>query len=346
MTKKPAGEEIVIVPRHLDGKWLGSRANCCAVGRIVYLNQDDKAVVSSGLAAGRGWLAAILVVVSLTARAQNVINETTINSGGQLSDKSAYSLFNPTPTALMRELNADRPDKTDCPFTVDAGHFQVEMDFANLTESRATPDRGNVRFTAFEILPMNLKVGLLNNLDFQLVCTLHRWEETEGRNAKTVERKSGFDGITPRFKLNLVGNDGGFFALALIPFVKLPLGGGHLGNGSVKGGVGVPYSFDVPGWDVGFQTTFRINHNELGGGNHTEVDNSVSIGHSLIGKLSLAAEFFSNVSTEGGTGWVGTLDAWLTYQVEENLRFDGGSYFGTTVAADDLHLWLGMTWRF
>jgi hypothetical protein len=33
----------------------------------------------------------------------------------------------------MRELSADRPDKTDCPFTVDAGHFQVEMDFANLT---------------------------------------------------------------------------------------------------------------------------------------------------------------------------------------------------------------------
>ena len=38
-------------------------------------------------------------------------------------DKNQYNLFNPTPDELMRELNADRPDKTDCPFTVDAGHF-------------------------------------------------------------------------------------------------------------------------------------------------------------------------------------------------------------------------------
>jgi len=338
-------EQILIAPSRLTRKGLGSRARWRAVDRIVSLHQDDKAVVSSGLMAGRGWLAAILVVVSLTARAQNVVDEATIKTTGRSSDKSMYSIFNPTPFGLMRELSADRPDKTDCPFTVDAGHFQVEMDFANLTNNRSNPDRGNVRSTAFEVSPMSLKVGLLNNLDFQLVCTLYRWEKTDDPSAKTVERKSGFDGITPRFKLNLVGNDGGFFALALIPFVKLPLSGGHLGNGSVEGGVGIPYSFDIPDWDVGFQTTFHFNRNEVGG-NHTEVDNSVSIGHSLIGKLSLAGEFFSNVSTERGTGWVGTLDAWLTYQVEENLRFDCGSYIGMTLPADDLHLWLGMTWRF
>ena len=346
MIKKPAIEKILIALCHLTEKGLGSRAECCDVRKIVNLNQDDMAVDTSGFAVGRCWFVAILLVASVTVKAQNVINEANINAGVQSSDKFAYTLFNPTPTALMREMNADRPDKTDCPFTVDAGHFQIEMDFVNLTDNRSNADRDNVRSTAFEISPMNLKVGLLNNLDFQLVCTAYRWQETDDRNAKTVQRKSGFDGITPRFKLNLVGNDGGFFALALIPFVKLPLSGGHLGDGSVEGGVGVPYSFDIPGWDVGFQTTFHFNRNEVGGGNHTEVDNSVSIGHSLIGKLSLAAEVFSNVSTEGGRGWVGTVDAWLTYQVEEHLRFDGGSYIGMTLAADDLHLWLGMTWRF
>src|SRR6266581_8182675 len=63
-----------------------------------------------------------------------------------LPDKSGYNLFNPTPRGFMRELGADRPDKTDCPFTVDAGHFQVEMDFANLTYRRPNSARATSRF--------------------------------------------------------------------------------------------------------------------------------------------------------------------------------------------------------
>ena len=250
-------------------------------------------------------------------------------------DKRGYTLFNRTPDEFMRELSADRPDKTDCPFTVDAGHFQLEMDFANLTYDG---------FSSAEIAPMNVKIGLLNNLDFQLVYTPYRWERIQERSQETT--KSGFDGITPRFKLNLIGNDGGFFALALIPFLKLPLTQDGLGNGSVEGGLGIPYAFDVPGWDLGFQSTFRFNRNEAGGGYHSEFDNSVSIGRRIAGKLSGFAEFFSNVSTERGASWVGTVDIWLTYQLSKNLRLDGGVYIGVTHAADDWHPWIGMTWRY
>src|SRR5689334_2103137 len=84
-------------------------------------------------------------------------------------DKSVFNLFNPVPEDLMRELAPDRPDKTDCPFTVDAGHFQIEMDFANVTYNRPNSQRGNTRFAALEVAPVNIKAGLLNNLDFQLV---------------------------------------------------------------------------------------------------------------------------------------------------------------------------------
>ena len=307
-------------------------------------------IVRNGITAGRtSIIICIPIIISVfrcaTSCAQNVDNDMAANANEKSVDKSGYTLFNPTPTGLMRELNADRPDKTDCPFTVDAGHFQVEMDFSNLTYNQPNPGRGNVRFTAFDISPMNIKVGLLNNLDFQLVFTPFRWEKTDDLDGRTVDQKSGFNGITPRFKWNLVGNDGGFFALALIPFVKFPLSESHLDNGFVEGGLGIPYSLDVPSWDVGFQTTFHFNHNVLGSGNHVEIDNSVSVGHALIGKLSLSAELFSNVSMEQGSNWIGTGDTWLTYQVDEHLRFDGGVYIGITLAADDWHPWLGMTWR-
>src|SRR5438105_3531663 len=94
-------------------------------------------------------------------------------------DKSSYKLFPPTPRPVMRELSADRPDKTHCPFTVDARHFQAELDFANLTYNRPNSERGNVRFTGYQAAPMNLKIRLLNNLDFQFVCAPYRWERTE-----------------------------------------------------------------------------------------------------------------------------------------------------------------------
>src|SRR5207249_5104401 len=147
-----------------------------------------------------GRAAVILAAGSIATTAQNAAGAT----ASQLPDKSRYHLFNPTPGEFMRELSADRPDKTDCPFTVDAGHFQIEMDFANMTCNQPNSARGNVRFTAFEISPMNLKVGLLNDLDFQLVYTSYRWQKTDNRDMGTTERNSGFDGITPRLKLNLV----------------------------------------------------------------------------------------------------------------------------------------------
>jgi hypothetical protein len=261
-------------------------------------------------------------------------------------DKSGYSLFNPTPEQYMREMSPDRPDKTDSPFTVDAGHFQIEMDFANFTYDIPSSEHGNIRFESYQIAPMNLKVGVLNNMDLQLVLSPWEWQRIEDRTTKTVELRSGFGDITPRVKINLVGNDGGFFALGLIPFVKLPTNQDHLGNKAVEGGVGIPYALDIPGWDVGFQTTFSFNHNDIGSGYHAEFDNSVSIGHPLIGKLSAYVEFFSSVSSERGAGWIGTVDTWLTYQVNKNLRLDGGVYIGVTGAADDWHPWLGMTWRF
>ena len=31
----------------------------------------------------------------------------------------------------MREMSTDRPDKTESPYTVDAGHFQIEWDLFN-----------------------------------------------------------------------------------------------------------------------------------------------------------------------------------------------------------------------
>jgi hypothetical protein len=48
---------------------------------------------------------------------------TLFNAGAQ-----NYSLFNPIPKDQMRPFSIDRPDVTESPISVDAGHFQFEGD--------------------------------------------------------------------------------------------------------------------------------------------------------------------------------------------------------------------------
>jgi len=53
-------------------------------------------------------------------------------------DKDSYALFDPAPFPYPREISLAQPDKTDSPFTVDAGHFQLEMDYVSFTDNVPT----------------------------------------------------------------------------------------------------------------------------------------------------------------------------------------------------------------
>jgi hypothetical protein len=55
------------------------------------------------------------------------------------ADKWQYHLLRPTPAELIPEMSTDRPDKTESPYTVDAGHFQVELDVSAIPMTGATP---------------------------------------------------------------------------------------------------------------------------------------------------------------------------------------------------------------
>ena len=49
-------------------------------------------------------------------------------------DKSGFTLFRPTPDALLRELATDRPDKTENPYTVVPPDIQFPP-FAHVAET-------------------------------------------------------------------------------------------------------------------------------------------------------------------------------------------------------------------
>lgn len=263
------------------------------------------------------------------------------------TDKSRYTLFHPTPRELMRELSTDRPDKTESAYTVDAGHFQIESDLLSYSTDHDTANGADSRVEAWSIGVLNVKTGLLNWMDLQLVLEPYHRVTTEDRAAGTKVRQSGLGDLTTRLKMNIWGNDGGRTALAVMPFFKLPTNQDDLGNNDVEGGIIIPLAVALPGgWGMGVMTEFDFVRNSADDGYSTDFVNTITFAHDLVGKLGGYVEFFSLVSPDANRDWIGTFDVGLTYSFSDDIQLDAGINIGVTKAADDFNPFLGLTWRF
>ena len=268
-------------------------------------------------------------------------------------DKSQFNLFNPTPAAFLRAMTTDGPGATESAYTVDAGHFQIEMSFIDYTSVRQTfQDEEFLEDFTYHldwlaIAPFNLRIGLLNSLEVQLVLEpYNQVYEREDEGDSTKQR--GFGNTTVRLKYNVWGNDHGRTALALTPFVRIPTSQDGIGSDIVEYGVAIPFAAELP-WDffLGLTSRFVSAQDILGGkGRHTDFANSIDLTHQIIGDLDGYIEFFSNVSTEEGVGWVGTFDTGLIYWLTDNLQLNAGVNIGVTEWADDWRAFAGIAWRF
>jgi hypothetical protein len=265
-----------------------------------------------------------------------------------LGDKSGYWLFNPTPRALMREMSTDRPDTTESPFTVDAGHFQVEL---SLLDFAYNHDNGE-RTETLSLMPVNLKVGLLNNVDLQFIFTPYVNERTKA--VGTNQRRRGFSDDTQlRLKMNVWGNDGpseifGDTALAIMPFVKFPTGTGGLSNEHVEGGLILPLAVALPGdWNLGLMGEIDFVYNDASGSYGVDFVHTATVSHDVPGIENLAfyLEYIGIAPSETGSQYQAIGSAGLTYQMTSDWMLDFGGTVGLSESADDFTLFVGMSFR-
>jgi Putative MetA-pathway of phenol degradation len=258
-------------------------------------------------------------------------------------DKSGYNFFRPTPDALLREMATDRPDKTESAYTVDAGHFQVEMDLLSYTHDRSDSES----LEGWAIAPINLKVGVRNNVDLQLIAETYNVQRTKDRDTNGSMRLSGFGDLLLRCKTNLWGNDGGPTAFAVMPFVKIPTNQDGLGNKAFEGGIIFPFAMDLPAeWGLGAQAEVDHVQNSDSSDYHQEFSNTVTVSHDIVGKLAGYVEIYSNVSTESDAPWIATFDFGFTYAITRDIQLDAGMNVGLTDAADDLNPFIGLSMRY
>ena len=249
-------------------------------------------------------------------------------------DKSRYHLFDPTPPALMRPMSPDRPDFTESPYTVDAGHIQVEMSFLEFSR--------NGDFESLAIAPINLKIGLLNNADLQFIFTPRVEQELpDGSQAE------GFDDIQFRLKMNVWGNDGGDTALGLMPFVKLPVGDEDLTNDHVEGGIIVPMAIQLPeDFSLGVMAEVDWVYDSEDDSYDMELVHTAALGHGIVGDLGGYVEYIGILTTDADNDYRALLGTGLTFQLSANMILDFGINLGLTGDADDLTIFGGATVRF
>ena len=238
----------------------------------------------------------------------------------------------------LRELNTDRPDVTEGPFTVDAGHWQVEMDLVSHTQNRLD----GVRTQEWDVAPFNLRYGVSPNLEAGLFYSPYKHVTTEPRGGPRAVL-SGSGDLTLRTKLNFWGNDGGETAFGLIADVKLPTAQAGLGNGRVEGDLILPVSFEIPGgFELGAMTEVDVRHRDSGGSALVWV-NSATLGHALSRTVSGYVEL---ASAAGDGPPVATFNAGVAWKLDPNTQLDAGMEIGLSRAADDARFFTGLSRRF
>lgn len=251
---------------------------------------------------------------------------------------------------FTREMSTDRPDMTESPYTVEAGHWQMEIGLVDYVYEHENLGWGvDARADAFSVGTVNLKYGLCPRSDLELVIPTYNHARVRYQRGpfRLVEKASGFGNLALRGKFNLWGNDGGRTALAVMPVLELPTASRQFGRQYWQGGIILPLAVELPaGWDMGVMTAFAVAKDDRSSGYHPEFINTITFGHDIWGKLAGYGEFASEVSAESGSEWVGTANTGLTYALTENVQLDGGINFGVTRSAPDYHPFLGVSFRF
>ncbi|QQL45448.1 transporter [Sulfuriroseicoccus oceanibius] len=234
----------------------------------------------------------------------------------------------------VRPLEADRPDVTESPITVDKGFWQLEMTTAEWTQDKA--DGVTTRGWGFGLA--NLKYGISQRDDLQLGFDSYSTEKSGGT------KTDGFGDIVVRWKHNVLGiDDGSDLALAVMPYVKVPTGT-DLSNDEWEGGfvvpVGVPLCERV---GLGLQVEPAYVFNEDTAGHEFAVGHTVALAADLGGAFGGYVEY---VGVAAESDYLAAISGGLTYDVNLHFRLDLGTQIGLNDAAEDARVFTGLTYRF
>lgn len=258
---------------------------------------------------------------------------------GQQKKNNHFSIFNPVPNELMRDMETDRPDVTESAITVDAGHFQLETDFVKWVKEQSEEKQTHTLL----INQMNLKIGITANTAIQLGYQTYGIEKKKEIDSGIKEISQGHGDLTFRIKQNLIGNDKGNFALAILPYVKFPISK-YEDDSRLEAGIIVPMSYKLPGdWKLGFQVELDRLKDQDQQAMHTEFLQTTTISHSIIKSIDGIAETYYTYDFKAHQ-FSNFINAAIQIEVVKDFKLDAGLNYGLQHSADR-HYFLGASYR-
>ena len=250
---------------------------------------------------------------------------------------------------MLRDLSTDRPDQTESPYTVDAGHLQVEMDMSFFSRDEHNPELEDMREDTLLIAATNFRIGLLSNFELNFIFEPYVNVDSENRSGGVNDERKGFGDVTVRAKVNFWGNDGGKTAFAVLPSLKIPTNSGKVGNNDIEGGVIFPFALEL-GERISLGTHFGLDfvRNDPGDADKYSTDFvfSAALGIDLGGGLGCYLETFNAINSAGGSdNWTSSFDFGFTYLLNPDLQLDAGVNLGVTRIADDINVFVGLSRR-
>ena len=294
--------------------------------------------------------AILLAVLSRTVLADDPPG--TAPDAGDAQDKWQYSLFNPVPADQLRDMDTDRPNKTNTPHTIDAGHLQIETGIVDFSTYRDYYQGANARDETLGLGQFNFRLGVLNNLELNAVVNAFESEWNTDYLANQFTRQNGLGDTVFGGKLNLWGNDGAddtwATGLAIQPQLKLATARTGLGNGHAEMFLGIPFVMNLPEkFHLGLQLTVGWQRNSTNTADVTGWQNSASLDRAIFDdKLDLYLEYWSEATTEQHQEAQQTLDVGGTYKVGKNMILDTGVNFGLNHASANVEWVAGISVRF
>lgn len=148
-------------------------------------------------------------------------------------------------------------------------------------------------------------------------------------------------------KFDLLGNNGGNYALAVVPYIKTSVADRYMDDKRWEGGSYVPLNIALPHeWTMNFVAGIDVLRNTAFDNINTSYQNLVGFSHPITNDVSGAVELWSNVDTRRDATAQYSLDFSATWSLNSNLQFDIGTNIGLNRAADNMQVFAGISKRF
>jgi len=275
---------------------------------------------------------------------------TTAPPASPTPDKWQYTLFNPTPDNQLRDMDTDRPNITNTPHTVDAGHWQIEAGIMDFAYYRDNFSGDSVRSDDFAFGQFNFRLGVLDDLELNAVVDTYETDSTHDISRHSTFRASGFGDTVVGGKLNLWGSEGtddlGYTALAIQPQFKFPTARNDVGNGRFEFSVGLPFLANLPaGFHLGLQPGVTQERNSSNSGYVTGFPGSVSFDRVVLGNLDVYLEYAAHPTAEKHVTAPQTIDFGGTYPLTKSIVMDAGVNIGLNRASNNIEVLTGISIR-